>query len=200
MYTVIGHPRTRTLRVIWALEEMGLDYEVNPTRPGTDAVKALNASGKVPVLVTPEGALSDSVAILTYLADTHGQLTYPCGTFARAQQDAAVQFIVAEVDAACWSFAKHKFALPADRRIPEMQAVANYEFGRALGQLAEMKGDKPFIAGDMFTVADILLSHCAGWALSNKFDMPGGDMGDYLKSLRKRPAMARALATIPADA
>jgi len=32
MYTVIGSPRTRSMRVYWALEEMGLDYEINTAR------------------------------------------------------------------------------------------------------------------------------------------------------------------------
>ncbi|WP_112320869.1 glutathione S-transferase family protein [Oceanibium sediminis] len=194
MYTVIGHPLTRTLRVLWTLEELGLDYTHDPARPRSDTVTALNATGKVPVLVTDEGPISDSIAIITYLADANGKLTAPAGTFARARQDSVMNFILTEVDAPLWAASKHSFVLPEDKRLSGMEETAQYEFARAMKTLEDMKGDAPFIAGAEFTIADIVLSHCAGWALSRKFPLPGGDFGAYLKSLRKRPAMQRLLA------
>jgi glutathione S-transferase len=196
MYTLIGHPRSRALRVIFALEELGLDYEIDPKTPRDPEVMALNGTGKIPLLKTPEGVIGDSVAILTYLADTQGQLTYPAGTYARAVQDSLTQFIVSELDAALWLKAKHSFALPEDWRVPEVKPTAEKEFTRAWEVLAEQKGDKPFLAGDALTIPDILASHCAGWGLTARFPLPSGPMGDWLKSLRKRPAMARAFAQV----
>ena len=77
MYTVIGTPMTRTFRVLWTLEELGQSYELNPARPQSEEVLALNASGKVPVFQDTGETLTDSTAIITYLADKHGQLTAP---------------------------------------------------------------------------------------------------------------------------
>ncbi len=198
MYTVIGHPRTRTLRVLYALEEIGLDYVVDPLTPRSDAVVALNPSGKIPVLMTDEGPIADSVAIMTYLADKHGQLTHPAGTYARARQDAMTQFLVAEVDAALWTYAKHTFALPEDLRIPEVKPTAKKEFAHAMSLVERMKADRPFLAGDRITVPDMILCQCTGWAMRAGFDLPDGDFGDWLKGLARRPAMRRALKQIEA--
>ena len=65
MYTLIGLPKTRSFRVLWALEEMGLEYDLNPAQPHSPDVLALNASGKVPVLQEGDAVLTDSTAILT---------------------------------------------------------------------------------------------------------------------------------------
>ena len=86
-YTVIGHPQSRAMRVIWMLEELGEPYELQPFRPQSDEVRALNPLGKIPVLKEGEAVLTDSVAICTYLADRNGRLTAQAGTLARARQD-----------------------------------------------------------------------------------------------------------------
>lgn len=198
MYTVIGHPRSRVLRVLFALEELELPYDINPLVPSDKTVKALNGTGKIPLLETPDGVITDSVAILTYLADKHGGLTHPAGTYARAVQDGITQTIVSELDAALWIKAKHSFALPEDWRVPQVKDTALKEYVRGWDMLEFMKGDKLFLAGDIFTIPDILASHCAGWGLSAKMPPPDGAFGDYLKSLRKRPAMARVMAKIDA--
>lgn len=196
MYTVIGHPRSRALRVLFALEELGLPYELDPRTPQDPAVVALNSTGKIPLLITPEGAISDSVAILTYLADTHGALTHRAGTHARAVQDSITQYIVSEIDAALWLKAKHSFALPEALRVPQVKDTAAAEYTRAWQVLAEQKGDRPFLAGDILTVPDILASHCAGWGLTAKMPRPEGPIWDWLKSLHKRPASLRAIAHV----
>jgi glutathione S-transferase len=121
MYTVTGSPMSRTFRVIWALEEMGLPYELNPASPQSPEVLALNASGKVPVLQEDGEILTDSTAIITYLADKHGKLTAPAGTLARARQDAMTQLCLDELDAVLWTAARHSFALPKDQRVPEIK-------------------------------------------------------------------------------
>ena len=76
MYTVIGNSKSRTLRVLWLLEELGLEYEHVSASPRSPDVVALNPSGKVPVLVTEDTPITDSTAILSFLADRHGAFTY----------------------------------------------------------------------------------------------------------------------------
>jgi len=193
MYTLIGHPQSRAMRVIWALEEMGLEYQLEPELPRSERVRDLNGTGKIPVLIADGVAIADSVAILTFLADRHGQLTHPAGSLARARQDAALNYVVAELDAALWLYAKHSFALPEALRVPAVKDTARAEFDMAMTHLALMRGAGPYLCGETFTIADIVLSHCAGWALSRKFALPEGEMGAYLKDLRKRPAMGRVL-------
>ena len=65
MYTVIGGVASRTFRVLWMLEELGADYEHRPASPHAEEVTAHSASGKIPVLLDGDAALTDSTAILT---------------------------------------------------------------------------------------------------------------------------------------
>lgn len=50
MYQVIGGVKSRGFRVIWALEEMGLDFEVLDAKPHSPEVKTANPLGKIPAL------------------------------------------------------------------------------------------------------------------------------------------------------
>uniref|UniRef100_UPI003563C790 glutathione S-transferase N-terminal domain-containing protein n=1 Tax=Shimia sp. TaxID=1954381 RepID=UPI003563C790 len=83
MYDVIGSRSSRALRVMWALEELEQPYQVIKAAPRSAEVLALNPSGKVPVLKDGPHVITDSTAILTYLADKHGALTFPAGTVER---------------------------------------------------------------------------------------------------------------------
>jgi len=116
MYKVIGSIKSRTLRVLWMLEELGQTYDHDPAAPQSDAARAANPSGKVPTLIVDGVAITDSVAIITYLADRHGALTAPAGTIDRARQDAMTCFIVDEIEGPLWT-ARAPHVHPA-RRAP----------------------------------------------------------------------------------
>jgi glutathione S-transferase len=193
-YTVIGHPRSRAMRVMWMLEELGQPYDLIAAAPHSDAIKAVNPTGKIPALKVGDEVLLDSIAIVQFLADRHGACTYPAGTIERAQQDGFTQFCVDEVEGALWTAGKHSFALPEALRVPQVKETAKAEFARAMATLDERLGDSDFVMGDRFTVPDLLLGHCAGWAVSAKFDLPGGRVGAYFDRLRARPALKRAMA------
>lgn len=203
MYTVIGFPRTRAMRVMWMLEELGQDYTIVPAMPQSPEVHAFNPTGKVPVLVEGDMAVPDSVAIVTFLADRHGACTHPAGSPARALQDSFTQFCVDEVEGALWFAAKHGFVLPEERRVGAVKATCRWEFDRAMAALETRLGDGEFVTGDTFTVPDILFGHCANWAENGaKWPLPAGRVGAYLDRVRARPALARAMrrgaAAVPA--
>ena len=192
MYTLIGFPKTRTLRVAWGLEELGLTYDWNPALPASPEARQHSPFGKVPVLLAEGSRLTGSAAILQFLADRHGGLTHPAGTLARAQQDAITDFVMTELDAVLWTAAKHSFVLPEDLRVAAVKPTCRYEFARAMEQLMTLKGDRPFLAGEDITVPDILLGHCANWAINAKFDPIAEDAAAFVETLRARPALKRA--------
>ena len=193
MYKVVGSPRTRTMRVLWMLEELGQDYEIVPAGPHSPEVLEGNPGGKVPTLHDGSVILTDTVAICTYLADKHGACTHPAGTPARARQDAMTQFCVDEIEGALWTASKNTFVHPEDRRCPDVAEVCKWEFAKAMKTLEAHLGDREFVAGDMFTVPDLLLGHCAGWAQRIEFPIPEGPVADYMARMRARPALARAM-------
>ncbi|MFZ5963502.1 glutathione S-transferase family protein [Thalassococcus sp. BH17M4-6] len=190
-YTVIGNTRTRTFRVLWMLEELGLAYDHQLAPPRADAVRRVSPLGKVPVLMDGDAAIPDSTAILTYLADKHGALTAPAGSIARARQDAMTFRILDELDAVLWTAARHSFVLPEDQRVPAVKDSLRAEYARNIaGIAAEIAG--PFLMGDAMTVPDILLVHCANWAQNAKFPDAPPALHDYADRLRARPAYTAA--------
>lgn len=193
MYKVIGAARSRSFRVMWMLEELGVAYEHLPAAPRSDEARSFNPLGKIPALVDGDHVLTDSMAILTYLADKHGQFTAPAGTPARAKQDAMTFWLVDEFDAILWAAAKHSFVLPEDRRIPVVKDVLKWEFTASAAALAE-RLDGPFLMGSDFTICDILAVHCLNWSVGAGFPRVDDKLHQYAKALRKRPAYEAAFA------
>jgi glutathione S-transferase len=190
MYTVYGLPLTRTFRVLWALEEMGQPYELVRVPPQSPEVRSLNLTGKVPVMTDGDAVIPDSVAIMTYLADKHGQLTEPAGTPARARQDAMTQMLVDDIDGILWTAARHSFILPEDKRVPAVKDSLRWEFARNTKRLGE-RIEGPFLMGDTMSIADILCVHCLNWAHTAKFEVESDKLLEYAKSLRSRDAFRR---------
>ena len=194
MYTVIGTARSRAMRVLWMLEELEQPYEHVPAAPRSPEALAASPTGKVPALRDGGEVLTDSVAIMTFLADRHGALTHPAGTHARARQDAATHLVLDEFDAVLWAAARHSFVLPEERRVPAVKETLRWEIARAGERLERMLGDAPFLAGDTITVPDILAVHCLGWASAAKMDPGSARLAEWAAGLRERPAFGRASA------
>lgn len=186
-YTVIGSVGTRAARVVWMLEELGQPYDHDPASPRSAGAVAVNPSGKVPSLMVDGVCVTDSAAILTFLADRHGALTAPAGTIERAQQDAMTFLILDELEALLWTSSRHSFVLPEEMRLPAIKPSLKWEYARNLGHLAaRFRG--PFVMGDQMTVPDILLAHCLVWARSAKFPDPDPVLADYVARMTARPA------------
>src|SRR5262245_2207881 len=81
MIKLYGIPRSRTIRPLWMLEELGLPYEnvkvsfVNETR--TPAFLKLNPNGHIPVLQDGDLMLWESMAINLYLARRYDKGFWP---------------------------------------------------------------------------------------------------------------------------
>lgn len=194
MYTVIGPVQSRTLRVIWMLEELGQPYDHVPALPQSDSVVQINPAGKVPVLIYDGTPITDSTAIMTFLADRHGKMTYPAGTLERARQDSLTQFLLDEFDAALWLAARHSFVLPEELRLSAIKNTLRWEFEKSQKQLIHRMGEGDFVIGDQMTVPDIILAHCLIWALTAKFPVIEPRLSKFLAQMRERPAFRRAVA------
>ncbi|WPZ21518.1 glutathione S-transferase [Sulfitobacter faviae] len=192
MYTVIGGTKTRAFRVMWMLEELGQPYDLTPAAPRSDEARKYNPSGKIPALVDGDEVLTDSVAIMTYLADKHGALTAPAGTPARARQDAMTFWLIDEFDAVLWAAAKHSFVFPEEARVPAIKDSLKAEFERAASTLSD-RLEGPFLMGDQITLPDLLAVHCINWSIGAKFPRVDDKLNLWAKSLRERPAFVAAM-------
>ena len=74
MLKLFHAPRSRGVRVVWLLEEMGVPYQIEPVALGKPSpeMAAHNPAMTIPVLVDGEVVLTESVTMLEYVADTYG--------------------------------------------------------------------------------------------------------------------------------
>ena len=199
MYTLYGYPKTRSVRVAWALEEIGLPYEykVVNLKAGehlNSAFKTLNPATKIPVLVTEQGALSESAAIVTFLAEKHAMEEFipASGTFERGLYEQMMIFAVSELEQPLWSKAKHTFALPEQYRIPQMKDTAAWEFDRALTAFSLLLNDKEYVCGSLFTMADIVTAQVLSWAKGSELDLKFDNVNSYAERVLSRSAYEKA--------
>ena len=194
MYKVYGLSRSRALRVLWMLEELGEDYTHVPVPPHDPELLKVSPAGKVPVLTGPEGVLTDSVAILQYLADSHGKFTIAPGSFRRPQQVALTLQILDELDSLIWTAARHSFILPPEHRVAAIKETIRWEYARNEKAFADRLGDGPWLMGEEMTVPDFVLAHCLIWAKMARLSTGEPRLEAWLQGVMARPAFVRAAA------
>lgn len=193
-----GYRNGRTLRASWALEEVAAEYdyvEVDLMRGEAREpwFLSINPSGKVPVLIDDGQVITESAAICMHLAEKYPatRLLPPAGCPERTDCYKWISFIITELDAPLWTIAKHRFALPNERRVPAVIDSAQWEFSVAVRILETRVNGRSFLTGDALTVADILAGHTLSWAKSARFEL-ASDLERYLSFLLARDAAKRA--------
>jgi glutathione S-transferase len=194
-----GYRNGRTLRAVWALEEAGASYEYSEVDLFAGEARQpwflkLNPAGKVPVLVDGTQIVTESLAICLYIAEKYpaAALLPPLGSPERTQCYRWSSFVATELDSALWTIAKHRFALPKDKRVEAVIDTAAWEWDRGAKVLAQALAGQPYLAGHAFSVADILAGHTLLWAKSARLEVQGGVLEGYLQTLERRSALALA--------
>lgn len=186
---------TRDLRVFWALEEMGLPFEIvgldHPSGDLTsDAFRAVNPFGQIPAIDDDGVVVTESGAILIYLARKSGKLM--------------PRDLAGEAQVLRWSFAAltsietpiltHWFVgLNGAKGTAPHDALARWADVR-LAQLDGWLASRTFVATDDLTVADILMTHvlCAG-STDPALLAPYEHVRAYVERCTQRPAWQRAV-------
>jgi glutathione S-transferase len=185
-------PGSRSTRVLWTLEEIGRPYDLTTLtrdeRKGEEH-RRRHPLGRVPAFEFDDGqVLFESAAICLQLADLHpeAELIPAVGSAERGRVYQWSVFAIAELE-------KVAFPWNRARRGNEDETEAAEKFapvGEAVrGALA---AGAPWIAGDEFSVADILIVSI----LRNTVDLgllePGDPLSDYVERALARPAQLRA--------
>ena len=194
--TLIGPKGGRTFRVLWTLEELGLEYTHEVANPHSEGVYTVNPLGQIPALRDGEAVLTDSLAIMNYLADRAGRLTHPPGTLERALVEARINFVLTEMEAPIWLMARHGFVLPKDQRAPGMRAVAEADFARAEVKFHTLIGEDDYFAGDVFSLADIFAADMVRWARGAKVAVTSDRLAAHADRMAAREGWKRAMAAL----
>jgi glutathione S-transferase len=159
---IIGFPRSNFVRAVrMVAEEKGVAYELAAETPHSDAVKAINPTGKIPAMRHDGLEISESLAIATYIDDAFdGPKLAPEDPKGAAKVNQWTAFVATEVDQLLMrnyvvEYAFHKDADgnvvrtkidKAIKRLPKM-------FGMIEASLAD-----GYLGGDSFTMADCFLA------------------------------------------
>lgn len=185
---------TRDLRVLWALEEVGMPYEiVGMDHPNHDLdspeFRAKNPFGQIPVIDDDGVVVTESGAILLYLARKSGKLM-PRDLAGEAQvlrwSVAALNTIEVPV-LTLWYV-----DLYGGKGTRPREALHDWSAMR-LQQLDGWLANRAFIATDDFTVADILMTHVLGGGTDPALLAPHANILAYRERCIERPAWKKAL-------
>jgi len=195
----IGTPRT--FRAHWILEELELEYETRPVQSRTGETQSaaflrMNPKGKIPVLADGERVLSESGAILNYLAERYGadmNLIPPAHTAERADYDQWCFFVLMELDATSLYVMRRHQGLPdVYGEAPNAVTSAAAYFQRQAQVIDDHLAEQgPNLLGETFSCADILLTSCLDMA--RFFGIPLTDkLETYRRHQSRRSAYQRA--------
>ncbi len=170
MIKLYGFPPTRTIRALWTLRELGVDFEfVNVNMMAGEHHRpeflALNPAGKLPVLVDGDFVLTESVAMVLYLAAQYPEkrLLPPAGE-ARGQVTKWLLFAATELEQPLWRIARHTAIYPKDERLPGDLPLARRDFQDMASVMEEHMRGRQFLVGDAVTVADFVTAYTLDWA------------------------------------
>jgi glutathione S-transferase len=184
------HPFSRAANTLWALEEVGVPYElrfVDIMKGGQKSPEllAINPMGKLPTLEDGDVVVTEGAAIALYLADR-----YSAGKLAPTLDDPARGAYLR------WSFFAPSVIEPGT-----MARSGKWEFrpGQAgwgdyeamLASIESAVKDKEFVLGDRFSMADVVFGGTLRYLLMFKTIDPRPAMTAYVERLAKRPAMQR---------
>jgi glutathione S-transferase len=199
--TVYGFPNTRTLRVTWMLEELGLDYDYQLVDMAKGESKSpayleMNPGGKVPALKADGAVITESLAIVNLVGSLKPEagLIPDTSPLRRAVYDQWCSFAISELEQPLWTIGKNKFALPKEQRCEQIFDTASWEFQHALEVLSVGLGVQDYILGEQFSAADILLAHTLFWGMAFKQPIEQENLKAYLGRTGVRPALAAARA------
>ncbi len=193
-------PNSRAGRIVWLLEELGLEYDINkmafhPRDLKSDDHRARHPLGRIPVIEDGEVMLYESGAITEYILERHknGGLKpavddprYPAYLqwfhYCEGMVMPPVNTIVVQT-----------ILLPPDRRDETALGQAQRLLTKALDPVNEALEGKDYLIGD-FSAADIMLGHAV--FMSNRLGCVADDkvnLKRYVANIEGRPAFQTAI-------
>ena len=188
--TFFGTKNSCSLATHIALEEAGADYVFKKVDTAAGEQRSpeylkINPKGRVPALATPDGVLTENVALLLYVAQTHPKARLaPSDVFQLAKMNAFNAYLSSTVHV------NHAHKLRGSRWSDDAAVIENLKLKvpqtmtdcATLIETEYLKG--PWVMGDQFTVADGYLLTITNW-----FEGDGVDMSKFPKLVAHKAAM-----------
>ncbi len=189
---------TRSIRIIWLLEELGVPYELATVafKPPRHSFEQDTPAGKFPVLEDGDLVMFESGAILEYVIEKYGKgrLAPAIGTPERGRYLQWVHFAEATAFPPIGDVARHTMFLPEPDRLPQVAADGRVRTKNALDVLEKALNGKDYLVGNELSGADIMMGYflmaarmlgCVGSEHTN--------VAAYWERLAARPGFQKAL-------
>lgn len=195
----------RSIRARWALQELDVEFEaisinLPAGRGQAPEYLRINPAGKIPALVDGDFVLTESVAIVVYLAEKypHKRLL-PTDLQQRAQLHRWMSFAVTELEQPLWRIARHTFIYPEEQRLPADADIASAEFRSMAAVMERHMQGREFVVGDQVTVGDFVLAYTLDWGNEVQLleDCPA--LRSYMQRMYDRPKAPMRIAAAMAS-
>jgi glutathione S-transferase len=186
---------SRSSIALWMLEEIGEPYDIHllSMKRGTNrepAYLAINPMGKVPALKHGDAIITEVAAVCCYLADAFPKagLNVPIGHPKRGPYLKWLFFAPGTLEPAVMDR-----AYPRSAEAPRA-ALSYGDFDIAMDAVARAVTPGPFLMGEQFTAADVVIGSNLRWATMFKLIPERKEFTDYVARFVDRPAVKRAQA------
>ncbi len=181
------------------MEELGLDYElvmVERDKLNTPEHLVVNPMAQVPSLVTDDGLMTESVAILLYLGEKYGEgrLLPPPGSWERGQMMMRMLFLASQEHPAFGLWLRPFRWLDDGDEQGRLKAAAEERFAVCFQRLDGWLEGRDWLIGDHMTIADTLAFVHACWGL--RVDPPTTEYPNiwrFAQNMAEVPSVGRVM-------
>ena len=207
MITVYHLTSSRSERIVWLMEELGLDYELERFQreqggAAPEAVKGIHALGRAPVIRDGDTVLAESGAIVEYIVQRYGggRLVVPPDAAVYARYLYWLHFAEGSLMSLLLIALVLSRVPDANASVPGKRVLARMQQMLAFvdAELAEV----PYFAGADFTAADVMMTFpFTTMRRYLDYDVaPYANIVAYVKRIEARPAYRKAMALAGPDA
>ena len=193
---------TRSIRARWILQELAVDFEalsvnLQAREHWSPEFLELNPAGKVPVLIDGDLLLTESVAIVLYLAEKYPDRGFiPTDPQLRAEAYRWILFAVTELEQPLWRIARHTALYPERDRLPADVILARREFVTMAAVLEEHMKGRNYVVGERVSAADFIVAYTLDWATEAKLLGDCPNLQSYVERMYARPRAPRRIGEI----
>jgi glutathione S-transferase len=197
MLQLYGNARSRAIRCLWMLEEVGEPYQLIEKSTRTDDLQSaeyvrLNPNARIPTLVDGDFVLWESMAINLYLAQKYSGPMH-CADPKLLGLAAQWSFwAMLEVEALLLDLLQHRAVLPEFARDASYAERDELLLRKPLGVLNTTLAERAYLAGGQFSVADLNVASILVWGKMGRLDLSThSNVARWLESCLARPAYSR---------
>ncbi len=200
MLTLHFAPNSRAGRIVWLLEELELEYDINkmafnPKDLKSDEHRARHPLGRVPVLDDEDVRIYESGAIVEYVIERHknGGLKPEVSDPLYPEYLQWFHYCEGMVMPPVNTIVVQTLLLPPDRRDETVLGQAQRLLAKALEPVDESLAGRDYLIG-AFSAADVMLGHAC--FMSNRLGCVSDEMANlkgYVERISERPAFKTAI-------